>query len=73
MIHHSKALEKEITDDEYQFDRTYTGETTPSETLSLIYVEITEISDNHTCDISLESPSLGDYRFYSLLSSDIHR
>ena len=32
MIHHWKALDLEITDGEYQFDRTYTGETTPSQT-----------------------------------------
>ena len=40
MIHHSKALNAEITDGEYQVDRTYTGETTPSRTLDLKHVEI---------------------------------
>ena len=30
MIHHWKALDLEITDSVYQFDRTYTGKTTPS-------------------------------------------
>ena len=39
MIHHSKALDLEITDDEYQFDRTYTGKITPSQTLDLKHVE----------------------------------
>ena len=32
MIHHSKGLDLEITDFEYQFDPTYTGGTKPSET-----------------------------------------
>ena len=32
MIRHWKALDKEITDGDYQFDRTYTGKTTPSQT-----------------------------------------
>ena len=32
MIQHWKALDLEITDGEYQFDRTYTGKTTPSQT-----------------------------------------
>ena len=40
MIHHWEALDKEITDGEYQFDQTYTGETTPSQTLDLKHVEI---------------------------------
>ena len=40
MIHHWKALDLEITDGGYQFDPTYTGETTPSQTLNLIHVEI---------------------------------
>ena len=55
MIHHFKTLDKEITDGEYQFDRTYTGETTPSQTLNLKHVEIIKVFDNHTCDTSLES------------------
>ena len=40
MIHHSKALNTEITDDEHQLDLTYTGETTPSQTLDFKHVEI---------------------------------
>ena len=31
MIDYWKALDKEITDDEYQFDRTYMGKITPSQ------------------------------------------
>ena len=55
MIHHWKALDKEISDGEYQFDRTYTGETTLSHTLNRKHLEIIKFSDNHTYDISLES------------------
>ena len=55
MIHHSKALDLEITDDEYQFDRTYPVKITPSETLDLEHVEIIKFSDKRACDISLES------------------
>ena len=40
MIHHSKALNAEITDDEHQFDLTYTGGTTSYQTLDLKHVEI---------------------------------
>ena len=40
MIYHWKAFELEITDGEYQFDRTYTGKITPSQTLDLKHVEI---------------------------------
>ena len=32
MIYHWEALDLEITDGEYQFDRTYTGKITPSQT-----------------------------------------
>ena len=32
MIHRWKALNLEITDGEYQFDRTYTGKNTSSQT-----------------------------------------
>ena len=32
MIHCWEALDLEITDGEYQFDRTYTGKFTPSQT-----------------------------------------
>ena len=35
MIHHWKALDLDITDGIHQFDRTYTGETTPSQTSNL--------------------------------------
>ena len=40
MIHHCKALDLEITDGEYYFDRTYTGKTILSQTLNLEHVEI---------------------------------
>ena len=56
MIYHSKALDLEITAGEYQFDRTYTGKITPSQTSNLKRVEIIKFSDNHAVDISLESP-----------------
>ena len=55
MIYHWKVLDLEITDGEYQFDRTYTGRTTPSQTLHLKHVEITKFSDNHLYDLTLES------------------
>ena len=32
MIHRWKALDLVMTDGEYQFDRTYTGKITPSQT-----------------------------------------
>ena len=32
MIHQWKAFDLEITDGEYQFDRTYTSKITPSQT-----------------------------------------
>ena len=54
MIYHWKALDFEITDGEYQFDRTYTVKTTPSQTSSLKHVAIIKFSDNHTYDISLK-------------------
>ena len=43
VIHHWKALDKEITDGEYQFDRTYTSDITPSQTLDLEHIEIIKI------------------------------
>ena len=55
MIHHLKALDYEITDDEYQFDWTYLREIMLSQTLDLKHVEIKKFSDKHICDISLES------------------
>ena len=55
MIHHWKALDLEITNGEYQFDRTYTGEIIPSHTLNLKHVEIINVSDKPTYDTSLES------------------
>ena len=54
MIHHSKALNAEVKDGEHQFDRTYTSETTPSQTLDLKHVEIMKFSKKRTCDISFE-------------------
>ena len=54
MIHHWKALDWEITNDEYQFDRAYTGETTPSQTLNLEHVEIIKVLDKPTYDTSFE-------------------
>ena len=58
MIHRWKALDLEITDGAYQFDRTYTGKTTPSETLNLKHVEIIKFLDKPTYDTSLESLDL---------------
>ena len=55
MIQHWKALDKEITDNEFRFDRAYTGKITPFQTSNLTHVEIIKISDNHTFDTSLES------------------
>ena len=46
MIHHWKALDLEITDGEYHHDRTYTDETTPSQTLNLKHVEIIKFQLN---------------------------
>ena len=54
MIHHSKALDLEITDFEYHHDPTPSCEFIPSQTLNLKHVEIIKFADNHTCDISLE-------------------
>ena len=48
MIHHWKGLDLEITDAEYQFDRTYTGKTIPSQTLNVKHVEIKNFSDKPT-------------------------
>ena len=55
VIYHWKAYDFEITEFEYHCDLTYTGEITPSQTLNLKHVEILKFSNNHTCDISLES------------------
>ena len=55
MIHHWKALDLEITDGEYQFDPTYTGEITPSQTLNLKHVESIKVLVKRTSDKSLES------------------
>ena len=55
MIHCWKALDKEMSYGECQFDRTNTGKTTPSQTLNLIHVEIIKVLDKPTCDTSLES------------------
>ena len=52
MIHHSKGLDLEIKDFEYQHDPTYTGETKPSQTLK--HVENIEVSDKPTYDTSFE-------------------
>ena len=52
MIHHSKGLDLEITDFEYQRDPTYTGETKPSQTLK--HVKIIKVSDKPIYDTSFE-------------------
>ena len=39
-MHYWKALDLEMKDDEYQFDRTYTGRITSYQTLDLKHVEI---------------------------------
>ena len=63
MIHHWKALDNEITDGEDQFDRTYTGKTTPSQTLNHKHVEFIKVLDKPACDTSLQRSRLGDHRF----------
>ena len=55
MIHHSKALDLEITDGQYQFDRTYTGKTIPSQTLNFKQVETINVLDKTKYDISFKS------------------
>ena len=55
MIHHWKSLDLEITDGEYQYDPTYTGEIIPSQTLNLKHVEIIKVPDKPTYDAPLES------------------
>ena len=55
MIFRWKALDLEITDDEYQFDQTHSREIMPSQTLDLKHVDIVKLPDKRTCDISLES------------------
>ena len=52
MIHHSKGLDLEITDFEYQLDPTYTGETKPSQTVKLL--ENNKVSDKPAYDTSFE-------------------
>ena len=54
MIHHWKALDLEITDGEYQIDRTCIGKIVRSETLNLKHVEIIKVSDKPTYDKSFE-------------------
>ena len=46
MIHHWKTLDLEFTDGDYQFQRTYTGKITPSQTLNLKHVEIKNFKTN---------------------------
>ena len=53
MIHHSKGLDLEITDFEYQLDPTYTGETKLPQTLK--HVEIIKVSAKPIYDTSFES------------------
>ena len=55
MVHHWKTLDKDITDYEYQFDRTFSRETTPSQTLDLKHAEIIKVLDKPTYDTSLEN------------------
>ena len=55
MIHLWKGLDLEITDGDYQYDPTYTGEIITSQTLKLKHVEITKVSDKPTYDAPLES------------------
>ena len=63
MIHHWKAPESEILDGDYQFDRTYTDKTTPSQTSNFKHVEIKKVSDKRSDDTSLESSQLRYHRF----------
>ena len=55
MIHHSKSLDLEILDFEYQYDRTRLREIIPSQTSNPKHVEIIKISDKPTYDTSLEN------------------
>ena len=73
MIHHSKALDLEMTDGENQFDRTYTSKTTPYQTLDLKHVDITKVLDKPTYDTSFERSWLGDHRLKFLSWSDIYK
>ena len=54
MIYHWKALDLQIRDGEYQFDRTYTGKTTLTQTLNHKHLEIIKVSDKRVCDTSME-------------------
>ena len=54
MIHHWKAFDKELTDDECQIDRTFSRETTPYQTLDLKHVVIVNDLVKPTYDTSLE-------------------
>ena len=54
MIHHSKALNAEITVGENHHDQTFSRETTSSQTLDLKHLEIIKFSNKRTCDISFE-------------------
>ena len=63
MIYRPKSFDLEITDGEYHHDQTFSPEIIPSQTLSLKQVKIIKLSDNHSCDISLESSQLRDHRF----------
>ena len=58
MIHLWKGLDLEITDGEYQYDRTYTGETIPPQTSNVKHLEITKVSDKPTYDTSFEGSDL---------------
>ena len=62
MIHHRKVHELEITDSDYQHDRTTSAETIPSQTSNPKTVEIIKRSDKPTYDTSLERPGVADYR-----------
>ena len=55
MLHHSKGLDYEIIDSEYDHDPTYTGEFILSQTVNLKHVELIKIQVITKLDTSLES------------------
>ena len=63
MIYHWKGFDLEITDLEYRYDPTPSGEIIPSQTLNLKLVEIIKVSDKPTYDTSLERSWVEDHRF----------
>ena len=53
-VHHWKSFDLEITDFNYHYDPTSSGETIPSQTSKLKHVGIIKVSVKPTYDTSLE-------------------